>query len=251
MFSVRIFCLLISLLLAFGCAIARLSSLTLVFADLPSAGLRQTPILPTGNDSLLTGGRYAAYTQGNENYGMPGWTRNNGTRFHQGVDILPRLFTTSGQPKDPIYAILDGRVVVANSDPGRSGYGKYVMLEHTWADGRPFVSLYAHLASVGVRRGDRVAQGATIGIMGTTSRDPIGRRYLRAMPHCHFEVGRLIDSNFSLTRASRHLSPPNFSGNYDPRNVQRYNPVEFLKKYDAYRYRPVQQQAALTGLPNP
>lgn len=245
------FCLLTSVFLS-GCSTSqKVSSLNQVIAPLPSTLPRQRPILPTDNESVLSGDlyRYVARTGYNTQYGMPGWTRNNGTRFHEGVDIRPistvaskykiradRADPKTGRvttrlenvriPQDKIYAILDGVVAVTSADPSRSGYGKYVIIEHSWSNGTPFTTLYGHLSAIRVRVGQYVSQGTTLGIMGQTARDEASRNYLRANPHMHFEVSRLIDPSSS-----------SFSGKYDPRNLQPYNPIEFLTQYDAISHR--------------
>ncbi len=235
-----------------------LSPLRKKFAAFPKDGLRQTPILPTPNENIINSAYlgYTARTPGNDTYGMPGWTRNFGSRFHKGADILPTKWTTTGEnieieyvdnkthdsftrvekvkiPQDEVYAILDGKVVVENVDQRRSGYGKYVILEHRWADGTPFLSMYCHLSRIDIDQGDVIEQGTQIGIMGQTSSNSGGRRFLKAIPHMHFEIGRVIDDNFASTKAARRLDPPNFSGKYDPRNIQPYNPLEFLKTFGA------------------
>jgi murein DD-endopeptidase MepM/ murein hydrolase activator NlpD len=238
-----------------------LSPLRKKFAEFPKAGLKQTPILPTPNENLHNTDYldYAARTPGNETYGRPGWTRNFGGRFHKGVDILPTKWTTTGEsiqieyvdnktrgtftrvekvkvPQDEIYAILDGKVVVENTIENRSGYGKYVIIEHEWADGRKFLSMYCHLSRIDVDRGDEVLQGKQIGVMGQTSNNSGGRRFLKVIPHMHFELGKIIDQNFGFTKASRKAAPTNFSGKYDPRNMQPYHPLEFLKEFKAIPY---------------
>jgi murein DD-endopeptidase MepM/ murein hydrolase activator NlpD len=240
---------------------AELSPLRKKFAKFPDAGLKQTPVLPTPNENLLKPDYegFAARTPGNDDYGMPGWSRNFGRRFHKGVDIMPTKWTTTSEkvrieyvdtktrksfdqvdrvriPQDEIYAILDGKVVVENTDPSRSGYGKYVILEHEWANGAKFLSMYCHLARVDVDQGERVRRGDQIGIMGQTSSNAGGRRFLKAVPHMHFEIGRVINENFAATKTSKGLSPPNLGGKYDPRNMQPYNPLEFLKKFKAMTY---------------
>lgn len=191
---------------------------------------------------------YVACTGTNPNYGMPGWSRNGGTRFHEGVDIKPvstvptkqkvkverkdsagqycSCWQTVRVPKDKIYAILDGIVVVTSSDPSRSGYGKYIMIEHSWSDGTPFLTLYAHLSQINVHIGQSISQGTTIGVMGQTAGDSGSRQFLLASPHMHFEVGRLINPEGG-----------GWANRYDPRNMQPYQPIEFLKRYGSMSHR--------------
>ncbi|GEM_PF-854101 len=237
---------------------AKLSELLRIFARPSPSGLSQIPCLPTPNQHLCEDDMegYVARTRTNEEYGLPGWTRGNGTRFHKGVDILPDQFEKLDQtvkieyydpktghsfsreeavllPKDEVYTILDGVVVVANRVEGRSGYGRYIMIEHRFADGQPFVSMYAHLDRLEVNEGDLVHRGNLIGWMGRTSSSASGRVYLMAIPHCHFEVGRVIDPNFPKLRSSKILYPSLVGGKYDPRNIQPYQPVQFLQRYHA------------------
>jgi hypothetical protein len=228
-----------------------------IFADFPSAGLNQVPCLPTSNDRFDQSAEgFAARTRTNDLYGMPGWTRSQGTRFHKGVDILPVSFEKTTQtvkiqyydpktrknfsrkepvliPKDEIYSILDGVVVVANSDESRSGYGRYIMIEHRFANREPFISMYAHLDKLKVKEGEQVKLGDHIAYMGRTSSNPGGRTYLKAIPHCHFEIGRVINRNFPSTSLAKGLFPQMLGRQFDPRNIQPYNPLEFLQHFKA------------------
>ncbi|MBV9463108.1 MAG: M23 family metallopeptidase [Verrucomicrobiae bacterium] len=253
----RIFTALVLSICVAGCASSgqsRLNPLTHEFADFPSAGLSQPAALPTANQNLFRANYvgFVARSADNPTYGMPGYTRDGGARFHKGVDILPVRSTLTGKkirmeysghghpftrweslktPHDEVRAILDGRVVVANQEPRRSGYGKYVMIEHHWADGSPFVSMCAHLSRVDVSEGQMVSRGQRIGVMGQTSSEPGGRKYLSFIPHTHFEVGRVINWHYAGSDESDNLNPPNFSGNFDPRNIQPYHPLQFLLRY--------------------
>jgi murein DD-endopeptidase MepM/ murein hydrolase activator NlpD len=73
----------------------------------------------------------------------------------------------------PVEAAAAGRVVWVGV---RVGWGLVVTLAHT--DG--VRTMYAHLSGSSVRLGQRVAAGATIGLVGSTG-DATG-------PHLHFEV---------------------------------------------------------------
>ncbi len=69
-------------------------------------------------------------------------------------------------------------------------YGKYVVIEH--ADGSR--SMYAHLAKISVRKGQRVKLGQAIGVMGSTGS--------ANGTHLHFEArvsGRAVDPRYFLT----------------------------------------------------
>jgi murein DD-endopeptidase MepM/ murein hydrolase activator NlpD len=85
-------------------------------------------------------------------------------RFHGGIDIVVDTGTQ-------IRAAMSGRV----ADAGYNGnYGNYVILSH--ADG--FQTLYGHLTSYSVVKGQQVAQGAVIGLSGNTG--------YSTGPHLHF-----------------------------------------------------------------
>ena len=250
--------LIIGVTIAVGTEERELDERIHIFAPLPSCGLSQTPCLPTPNDKLLGEDQpgYVARSRTNPEYGLPGWTRSEGQRFHKGVDILPvryektketvriqyydprtgRSFAKSEPvlvPKDEIFAILDGVVMVANKYEQRSGYGRYVMIEHQFADDTRFISMYAHLNWPEVTAGDPVKLGDRVGWMGCTSSSSGGRSYLKAIPHCHFEVGRVMDAGFAATPFARGMDPAMLGGKFDPRNIQPYDPLNFLIHYEA------------------
>jgi murein DD-endopeptidase MepM/ murein hydrolase activator NlpD len=105
-----------------------------------------------------------------------------GDRFHAGIDIL----SPDGVP---VGAARAGRVVYAGRREG--GWG----IEVTIAHGNGLRTIYAHLSSMAVSLGDRVAQGAMIGRVGSTG-DATG-------PHLHFEVrvrGAAVDPLGALPR---------------------------------------------------
>ncbi len=87
---------------------------------------------------------------------------------HKGIDI-------ANVPGTPVVAADSGYVVFAGADY-RSGYGKMVIINH----GNGFVTLYAHLQTVLVRKGQSVAKGQRIGSIGKTG-NALGY-------HLHFEI---------------------------------------------------------------
>ena len=89
--------------------------------------------------------------------------------FHAGIDIAAKVGT-------PIYAILDGTVAVAESNPKVNLAGKYIKINHT--DGAQTV--YMHLSRVMVRSGQTVKRGQVIGYTGNTGRS--------SGPHLHFGI---------------------------------------------------------------
>lgn len=58
----------------------------------------------------------------------------------------------------------------------RGGYGRTIIIDH----GHQVHTLYGHLSQLGVRRGQLVAQGTTIGSTGSTGR--------ASGPHLHYEI---------------------------------------------------------------
>jgi len=102
----------------------------------------------------------------------PGW--------HGGIDM-------GAGWNAPIIAAGPGKVIYAGT---KSGYGRVVEIDH----GQGFVSRYGHLNRVIAKRGQAVALGDKIGLMGSSGRS--------TGPHLHYEVL--------------------FNG-------KPYNPVEFIK----------------------
>jgi hypothetical protein len=112
--------------------------------------------------------------------------------LHGGIDIANAIGT-------PIVAVADG--VVVDVGP-TAGYGAWVKLRH--ADGT--VTLYGHVNTWLVNKGDRVMAGDQIAT--------IGNRGNSTGPHCHFEV--LLNGTDRIDPvpwlAKRGLSPGNYVG---------------------------------------
>jgi peptidoglycan hydrolase-like protein with peptidoglycan-binding domain len=89
-----------------------------------------------------------------------------GDRFHEGVDL-------SAPEGTPVRASRSGRVVFAERN---NGFGKLVTLAHH----QGVVTMYAHLSRIDVRVGQRVREGARVGLVGHTGH--------ATGPHLHFEV---------------------------------------------------------------
>jgi murein DD-endopeptidase MepM/ murein hydrolase activator NlpD len=123
------------------------------------------------------------------------WTSGFGYRWgvlHAGIDIANSIGT-------PIYAVADG--VVIDVGP-TAGYGAWVKLRHS--DGT--VTLYGHVNTWLVSKGDRVMAGDQIAT--------IGNRGNSTGPHCHFEV--LMNGTDRVDPvpwlAKRGLSPGRYVG---------------------------------------
>lgn len=102
-------------------------------------------------------------------------------QFHNGLDIVA--------PEDtPVKAAMDGRV----AETGYSAvFGNFVILTHAGS----YQTLYAHLSSIRVRQGQTLAQGAVVGLLGSTG--------YSTGPHLHFGLflgGKAIDPLSMLGR---------------------------------------------------
>ncbi len=89
-----------------------------------------------------------------------------GGRMHEGVDI-------ANNDGPPVYAALAGTVSFVGWE---DGYGNLVKISH----GNGLETRYGHLASISAVKGQQVAAGTEIGIMGSTGRS--------TGTHLHFEI---------------------------------------------------------------
>ncbi len=106
------------------------------------------------------------------------------TKLHTGTDF--------GAPRGtPIFAGGDGTVVKAG---WYGGYGNYVRIRHN----KEYMTAYGHMSKILVRVGQRVKQGQTIGLVGTTGRS--------TGPHLHYEVLR-----YGKPINSQTMTLPSFS----------------------------------------
>lgn len=134
-------------------------------------------------------------------------------QFHEGIDIRPVKRDARGEPLDEVRPMAPGVVVHASTDPRKSNYGRYVVVEHTVPEGNIY-SLYAHLASVACREGQRVGTGNKLGTMGHS-----GAGLNRERSHVHVELCLLLNTNFQQYYDSLRLSTPNAHGIYNGMNL--------------------------------
>lgn len=90
--------------------------------------------------------------------------------FHSGIDI-------GGPNGGAVRASNNGKVIFAG---WYGGYGQVVILDHGIVRGQPITTLYAHLSSISVSKGQTVSKGQQVGREGSTG--------YSTGPHCHFEV---------------------------------------------------------------
>ena len=107
-------------------------------------------------------------------------------KMHKGMDF-------SAPRNTPVYAASNG--IIVRADSRSTGYGKHIRIDH----GYSFVTLYAHLNSYNVKRGQTVKKGDIIGFVGNTGRS-------KGL-HLHYEV----------IKDGRSVNPVNyFYGNLTP-----------------------------------
>jgi len=98
----------------------------------------------------------------------------NASDFHAGIDLAAREGT-------PVVASGGGRVVFAGRFPLRRNvrwwrYGNVVVLTHHGG----YLTIYAHLQDIDVRRGQQLSRGEQLGTVGNTG--------WSTSPHLHYEV---------------------------------------------------------------
>ena len=105
---------------------------------------------------------------------------------------------------DPIYSI--GNRVVVFAHDCHMGWGNVVIVRHTYREGgeiKYIDSLYGHLNSILVRRGQSITRGEEIGTMGTA--------HGLYDAHLHLEIRKNLEIGMSRAKFAR-----DFSNYYDP-----------------------------------
>lgn len=106
--------------------------------------------------------------------------------------ILPNQ-PSSGKGQ-PVLAIADATVIDAGwGSSGWANYGQRVYLQHDFGDGHKYTSMYAHLDSIKVSKGQKVKKGDTIGTLGQSCQGALSCSSF-STPHVHFSIHR--DSSF-------------------------------------------------------
>jgi len=106
--------------------------------------------------------------------------------------------------RDPIYCVGDGIVVFARDV--HLGWGNVVIVRHAYRENgnvRYVDSLYGHLNSMLVSRGQRVTRGQQIATMGTA--------HGQYDAHLHFEIRKNLEIGMSRSKFQK-----DFSNYYDP-----------------------------------
>ncbi|MGE9290505.1 MAG: M23 family metallopeptidase, partial [Puniceicoccales bacterium] len=197
-----------------------------------ASGAERLPLVwPTPNRAFLEGKPLEDFVQptasGRIESATYGGVRNGGYRFHEGLDLKPIERDRNRRPTDPVFAAMPGEVVYVNQIAGNSSYGKYVVLRHEF-EGIEFYTLYAHLASAGegIRKGVKVEQGASLGIMGSTAG---GYTIPRSRAHLHFEIGLQMDSDFAWWYNRQRYGSKNQHGPWNGMNLAGWDPLEYYQ----------------------
>lgn len=145
--------------------------------------------------------------------------------FHEGIDIAPLHTNDRGRPQDTVMAVADGTVAYANRIAGNSNYGKYVVLRHASSLGALY-TLYAHLAQIatGVKAGQAVKTGDSLGIIGNTSSSPIPM----ARAHLHFELGFMANAHYDQWYHAHKLKPDH--GIFNGGNLLGIDPLAVFER---------------------
>jgi murein DD-endopeptidase MepM/ murein hydrolase activator NlpD len=167
---------------------------------------------PTANVQLLNRSTETASTRLADGFDFPvgkpeaeGYYKARGFRSggHMGED-WDGIRGGDTDLKDPIYCIGDGIVVFAR-DVHR-GWGNVVIVRHAYRENgtaKHIDSLYGHLNSILVNRGQKVARGQQIGTMGTA--------HGQYDAHLHLEIRKNLEIGMSRSKFQK-----NFSNYYDP-----------------------------------
>jgi len=95
--------------------------------------------------------------------------------FHKGMYNHPGVDFAAPRGS-AVFATAPGTVITVKKTSLEAGYGNYVVIDH----GNGYVTRYAHLEGINVRRGQRVYKGKVIGSSGNSGGS--------VAPHLHYEV---------------------------------------------------------------
>ncbi|HEX7077882.1 MAG TPA: peptidoglycan DD-metalloendopeptidase family protein [Candidatus Eisenbacteria bacterium] len=175
-------------------------------------------------------------------------------RVHRGVDLA------DGRGGSPVRAVASGEVIVADANAlikvrrkqrlrlptvvngkrvyrmstrwrtgykWRTGWGNYVVIRHTLPNGEAVFSLYAHLKpkSVLVKKGDIVAAGEPIALVGRTGR--------ATSAHLHLEIRKSLPAEADADGIDDDLADAEAATVQDRSfaKLQTVDPVAFLEEH--------------------
>jgi murein DD-endopeptidase MepM/ murein hydrolase activator NlpD len=188
---------------------------------------------PTPNQAFVNGLGYHAFLQKTGpdkdfSSGAFGCVRNNGHKFHEGIDLSPIKSSWSGKAEDHVYAAMDGIIKYVNLNASSSAYGKYIVIEHEKFTPTLY-TLYGHLDSVsfGLKSGSTVKVAQQIGLMGNTAsyKIPLNRS------HLHFELGIRLSDRFDSWYSRQMFKTKNNHGNFNGYNLAGIDPLLFYSSF--------------------
>jgi len=149
----------------------------IVYVNPQGKQVLRTPV----NKIVLKGSKYVSGVGSLTNWGWPtdsGWRMSSGyvyrnspvgrgRELHTGLDISGTGYGSK------IYATNNGVVQTATR---HYSYGNYVVINHN----NGYMTLYAHMSRIAVKKGQKVARGQVIGYVGCTGSC--------TGPHVHYEV---------------------------------------------------------------
>ena len=105
------------------------------------------------------------------------------------LDLNLEGYPSSGKGQ-PVLAAAAGTVLdAAWGSEGWANYGQRVYIEHDFGDGHKYVTMYAHLDTLKVTKGQKVAKGQQIGTLGQSCQGALSCSSF-STPHVHFAVHR-------------------------------------------------------------
>lgn len=188
---------------------------------------------PTENRAFAEAKPQEDYLQptasGNLHSALFGCTRNNGYKFHEGIDLKATRWDSRREALDDIYAIAKGKIVHISKISGHSSYGRYLVIEHT--DLQPAIySLYSHLRSVenGLQVGQTVQAGQKIARMG---RSASGYTIPRNRAHLHLEIGLRLTDYFQPWYDAEKFTTKNRHSIWHGFNLIGMDAYDFFQQY--------------------
>lgn len=131
-----------------------------------------------------------------QNYGKATWTKYYS--FHNGIDFADSVGT-------PIIAAGDGKVL-ATGNNGKYAYGKWIAIDH----GNGLVTLYGHLSSQKVSKGESVKRGGVIGLMGSTGYSTGSHVHFTVFAKNSFDIVPSTKVSGLMLPTGAHVNPSNY-----------------------------------------
>ena len=188
---------------------------------------------PTANDAFIQGLPPETYlqptTSGRVESGNWGCSRDEGTKYHEGVDLKSIRRNIKKTTEDRIFCIADGVVAHINRKVEDSNYGLYVVVSHQ-EKGLEWYSLYAHLSSIDkfIVPCKKIQAGEPLGVMGNTSSSIV---IPLSHSHLHLEIGLRASTLFDQWYLQQNYDSPNKHASWNGMNLIGTNPLDFYRYF--------------------